>query len=92
MFTNGHAMGSTATTPTTTTEKNGVEVTTAEYLLPDRGIIMGTGDPDQFCMNDSDVQSTNWGKGGDADLTSIAKKTAENALTYDAVSSLFLRS
>ena len=59
-----------------------------EYLLPDTGVIMSTGDPDKFCTNDSDAESTNWGTGGDADLTSIAMLAASDAMTYDAVRQL----
>jgi hypothetical protein len=31
-----------------------------EYLLPDMGVIMSTGDPDKFCTIDTDAESTNW--------------------------------
>ena len=62
-----------------------------KYLLPDTGVIMSTGDPDKFCTNDSDAESTNWGTGGDADLTSIAMLAASDAMTYDAVSVVWLQ-
>jgi hypothetical protein len=98
-FTNGHAMGTTATAAAAavvgsnndggggggTVETNNHNIDDP-YLLPERGLIMSTGDPDQFCINDSDVQTTQWGTPGDADLTSIASGTNQAALTYDAVS------
>jgi hypothetical protein len=97
-FTNGHAMGTSTTTATAAAGSNnniggggGTAETSSHntgdpYLLPERGLIMSTGDPDQFCINDSDVQTTQWGTPGDTDLTSIASGTNQAALTYDAVS------
>ena len=103
MFTNGHAMGTIATTATATTTTTGLLGPTAnnngttstvltnddQYLLPDRGLLMSTGDPDTFCINDSDEQTKSWGTTGDMDLTRIARKNvgAELTSTFDAVSS-----
>ena len=76
-FVNGHAMGTTAL------GSDGMG-TVDEYLLPEQGMIMSTGDLDRFCINDSDVETTQWGTPGDEDLTSIASRTNQDALTYDA--------
>jgi hypothetical protein len=96
-------MGTIATTATATTTTTGLLGPTAnnndttstvltnddQYLLPDRGLLMSTGDPDTFCINDSDEQTKSWGTTGDMDLTRIARKNvgAELTSTFDAVSS-----
>ena len=69
-FTQGHAAG-----------KHKV---TGEYLLPESGIIMSTGDPGDFCENDSDQTTRNWFLGGDGDLTAIVQQTNQYLYTYDA--------
>ena len=43
-----------------------------------------TGDPGDFCANDSDQSTKNWFKGGDADLTAVVQKMNSYLYTYDA--------
>jgi len=54
LFANGHSAGR--------------HKVTDEFLLPNDGIIMSTGNPQDFHMNDSDETSTNFGVNGDIDL------------------------
>lgn len=92
-FTNGYSMGTIlssfngSSTPLTNPQ------TSSDYLLPNEGLLMSSGDPNDFCNNDSDQQSTQFTNattglgydvGGDADLTNIAKKNNVNGITYDA--------
>lgn len=59
-FTNGHSMG-TLLDPLT-----GLSINTTNgysenaYLLPNDGLIMSSGSPNDFCINDSDQQTTQW--------------------------------
>ena len=59
-FTNGHPMG-TLLDPLT-----GLNINTTNgysenaYLLPNDGLIMSSGSPNDFCINDSDQQTTQW--------------------------------
>ena len=68
-FHNGHRMGH--------------HKITGEQLIPQEGIIMSSGRPEDFCWNDSDEMSTQWRTSGDADLASLLQQSE----TYDAVSS-----
>ncbi|KAL7543599.1 hypothetical protein ACHAXR_012911, partial [Thalassiosira sp. AJA248-18] len=77
MFTNGNAMGLTPNDPN--------KMDTDQYLLPDQGLIMSSGNPDDFCENNSDHQTTQFlGRPGDPDLTAIVKQSNSLAETYDA--------
>ena len=76
-FTNGYSMG---TVLNSTSSDN-------DYLLPNEGLLMSSGNPNDFCNNDSDQQSTQfinattglgYDVGGDDDLTNIAKKNNVN--------------
>ena len=59
-FTNAHSMG-TLLDPLT-----GLSINTTNgysenaYLLPNDGLIMSSGSPNDFCINDSDQQTTQW--------------------------------
>jgi hypothetical protein len=61
---------------------------TNEQLVPQEGIIMSSGKPDDFCWNDSDEMTTEWKMPGDADLTSLAHQVNPLVETFDAVSVL----
>lgn len=71
-FYNGHEMGH--------------HKITGEQLIPQEGIILSTGKPEDFCWNDSDEMTTQWRTSGDADLTNLLQQTE----TYDAVSSQYV--
>jgi len=73
-FYNGYQMG-----------KNKV---TNDPLVPQEGIIMSSGKPEDFCWNDSDEMTTQWETPGDADLTSLAHQSNPLVDTFDAVSFL----
>ena len=90
-FTNGYSMGTVLSSSDGTPLTN--PQTSNDYLLPNEGLLMSSGNPDDFCMNDSDQQSTQFTNettglgydvGGDVDLTNIAKKNNVNGVTYDA--------
>jgi hypothetical protein len=61
---------------------------TNEYLVPQEGIILSSGKPEDFCWNDSDEMTTEWKMPGDADLTSFAHQVNPLVETFDAVSVL----
>ncbi len=60
---------------------------TNEHLIPQEGIIMSSGKPEDFCRNDSDETTTQWETPGDANLTSLAHQVNTLVETFDAVSS-----
>jgi hypothetical protein len=59
---------------------------TNEHVVPQEGIIMSSGKPEDFCWNDSDEMTTQWETPGDADLTSLANQDYPEGETFDAVS------
>jgi hypothetical protein len=61
---------------------------TNEYLVPQEGIILSSGKPEDFCWNDSDEMTTEWKMPGDADLTRLAHQVNPLVETFDAVSVL----
>ena len=69
-FYNGHKMGHN--------HETGVQ------LIPEEGIIMSTGIPEEFCWNDSDENTKKWFTDGDANLTSLLREENPTAVTYDA--------
>ena len=70
-FYNGHKMGN--------------HHTTGEQLIPQEGIIMSTGRPEDFCWNDSDQMTTQWKTPGDTQLTELIRAQGQgSAETYDA--------
>ena len=92
-FTNGYNMGTISDPmtglPMTNPPGTSSNYFNGQYLMPDKGLILSSGNPDDFCINDSDQQTTQWrnmtwAASGDADLTSIAKKNSQWAVTYDA--------
>ena len=59
-FTNGHSMG-TLLDPLTGLSMNTTNgYSENAYLLPNDGLIMSSGSPNDFCINDSDQQTTQW--------------------------------
>ena len=62
----------------------GHHLTTNAQLIPTEGIIMSSGDPEEFCWNDSDQNSNNFELGGDADLTAVVQESSRYSQTYDA--------
>ena len=50
------------------------QVSPGEYLMFDEGLIMSSGNPDDFCGQDSDQNTKNWYLGGDASLTSVVQE------------------
>ena len=80
VFNNGHAMGTVNANDT-----KPEAIMRDQYLLPDEGLIMSTGNPDDFCENDSDSMTYQHGDmDGDSDLTMIVNATNPMAQTYDA--------
>ena len=69
-FANGHAMGQ--------------NVLTGEDLIPESGVIMSSGDPEDFCWNDSDQNSGNFLEGGDTHLTAVVQQESRYSQTFDA--------
>ena len=57
---------------------------TGVQLIPEEGIIMSTGIPEEFCWNDSDENTKKWNTDGDANLTSLLREENPTAVTYDA--------
>ncbi|KAL9184816.1 LOW QUALITY PROTEIN: hypothetical protein ACHAXT_002593 [Thalassiosira profunda] len=59
---------------------------TGAQLIPEEGIIMGTGRPEDFCWNDGDYWTTKWRTEGDDDLTAMVQNItgSDAAQTYDA--------
>ena len=45
-----------------------------EYLMFNEGLIMSSGNPNDFCGQDSDQNTKNWYLGGDGDLTSVVQE------------------
>jgi hypothetical protein len=64
----------------------GNHAVTNEHLVPQEGIIMSSGKPEDFCWNDSDEMTTEWNTPGDANLTSLVHKVNPLVKTFDAVS------
>ena len=64
----------------------GKHVVTNQQLIPQEGIIMSSGNPENFCWNDSDEMTTRWDTPGDADLTRLAHEVNPLVETYDTVS------
>ena len=62
----------------------GHNLVTGEQLIPNEGIIMSSGAPEEFCWNDSDQNSKNWYGDGDADLTAVVQQSSRYSNTYDA--------
>jgi len=69
-FANGHVMGQ--------------NVLTGEDLIPESGVIMSSGDPEDFCWNDSDQNSGNFLEGGDTHLTAVVQQESRYSQTFDA--------
>ncbi|KAL7552796.1 hypothetical protein ACHAWF_016052, partial [Thalassiosira exigua] len=69
-FYNGHVMGQ--------------NLVSGQTLLPDEGIIMSSGDPEEFCFNDSDQNSKNFQEEGDPDLTAVVQQSSRHSSSYDA--------
>ena len=69
-FYNGHKMGHN--------HETGVQ------LIPEEGIIMSTGIPEEFCWNDSDENTKKWNTDGDANVASLLREENPTAVTYDA--------
>ena len=51
--------------------------------MPDSGMIMSSGNPDDFCGNDSDQSTKNWYEVGDETLTGVIQQSNPFAQTYD---------
>ena len=62
----------------------GQHLTTGEQLIPQEGIIMSSGKPEEFCWNDSDQNSNSFLEGGDPDLTAVVQQSSRYSQTYDA--------
>lgn len=62
----------------------GHDLVTGEQLIPTEGIIMSSGNPEDFCWNDSDQHSTNFLGPGDPDLTAVVQQSSRYSSTYDA--------
>ena len=67
LFDNGHSVGRNADTN--------------QFLLPNKGVIMSTGNPEDFHINDSEETSTNFGvTTGDIHLEQLKKEKEEQVL------------
>ena len=62
----------------------GTHKISGDYLMPQEGLIMSSGNPEDFCGNDSDQNTKNWYQGGDANLTEVVQASNPFAQTYDA--------
>ena len=62
----------------------GQHLVSGNPLIPSEGIIMSSGDPEQFCWNDSDQNSNNFLEEGDPDLTAVVQQSSRYSQTYDA--------
>ena len=63
----------------------GTNINNDDYLLPDEGIIMSSGNTTDFCMNDKDDTTKQWNTVGDDDLDAmIYDANSPFAKTYDA--------
>lgn len=79
-FLHGHNMG---TFKSTDPSVQAYPDRLGQYLMPDSGMIMSSGNPDDFCGNDSDQSTKNWYEVGDETLTGVIQQSNPFAQTYD---------